>query len=334
MVARGRAARLPARGAGHRRRAVHPGPAGTAGRAQQAADAAARPVRRPDLGLPRPPQPVATTCANSSRSCPANQFRRMCRAEYLNYLRIREWQDLVGQLRQIVKAHGRHRSATRPPTPTQIHRSLLAGLLSHIGLRDPARRRLPRRARRAVRDLPRLGAVRQAAAVGDGRRAGRDVPAVGAGERGRSSRNGPRSSAPHLVKRTYSEPHWERRRGAVVAIERVTLYGVPLVVGRKVGYAPIDPAAVPGAVHPARPGRGRLGHPAPVLRGPTARWSPRSRTWRTGPAGATSWSTTSRSSPSTTRESRPRWCPRGTSTPGGRRPGTARPELLDLTTDD
>ena len=47
--------------------------------------------------------------------------------------------------------------------------------------------------------------------------------------------------AAHLVKRTYSEPHWSRSRGAVVATERVTLYGLPIVAGRQVHYGRIDP---------------------------------------------------------------------------------------------
>ncbi|HET6210119.1 MAG TPA: ATP-dependent RNA helicase HrpA, partial [Jatrophihabitans sp.] len=69
----------------------------------------------------------------------SNQFRRMCRTEYLNYLRIREWQDLHGQLRQIVKSMG-VTIGDRPTDTDQVHRSLLAGLLSHVGQRDTARR--------------------------------------------------------------------------------------------------------------------------------------------------------------------------------------------------
>ena len=150
---------------------------------QQAADQQHARFADPTSDFAGLPEPVAATCASSSRSCPSNQFRRMCRAEYLNYLRIREWQDLFGQLRQIVKGMG-VRIGDQPADPEQIHRSLLAGLLSHIGLKDAATPRLPRRAQRPVRDLPRLGAVQEAAAVRDGGRAGGDVPAVGPGERG------------------------------------------------------------------------------------------------------------------------------------------------------
>src|SRR5207237_6573477 len=49
--------------------------------------------------------------------------------------------------------------------------------------------------------------------------------------------------ARHLVRHSYSEPHWEKKRGGAVALEKVTLYGVPLVADRKVPYGRIDPAA-------------------------------------------------------------------------------------------
>ena len=168
-----------------------------------------------------------------------NQFRRMCRAEYLNYLRIREWQDLAGQLRQIVKGMG-VRVGDADVEPDQIHRSLLAGLLSHVGMRDPARRDY-------------LGARGARFAIFPGSALfGKPPSFVMAAELVETSRLWARGNAgiqpewaeelaPHLVKRSYSEPHWERRRGAVMALERVTLYGIPLVVGRKVGYAKIDP---------------------------------------------------------------------------------------------
>ncbi|MFL6162414.1 MAG: ATP-dependent RNA helicase HrpA [Jatrophihabitantaceae bacterium] len=168
-----------------------------------------------------------------------NQFRRMCRAEYLNYLRIREWQDLVGQLRQIVKGMG-VRIGDAQAQPDQIHRSLLSGLLSHVGMRDPARRDY-------------LGARNARFAIFPGSALfGKPPQFVMAAELVETSRLWARVNAgiqpewaeelaPHLVKRSYSEPHWERRRGAVMAYERVTLYGIALVVARKVGYAEIDP---------------------------------------------------------------------------------------------
>jgi len=173
-------------------------------------------------------------------SLSGNQFRRLCKAEYLNFLRVREWQDLVGQLRQIVKGMG-VRIGNQPTDPEQLHRSLLAGLLSHIGQRDPARRDYlgARGARFAV--FPGSGLFKKqpdflmaAELVETSRLYARVNASISA--------EWAEELAPHLVKRTYSEPHWERRRAAVMATERVTLYGVPLVVGRKVGYHRIDPA--------------------------------------------------------------------------------------------
>ncbi|HEX8095662.1 ATP-dependent RNA helicase HrpA, partial [Jatrophihabitans sp.] len=169
----------------------------------------------------------------------SSQFRRMCRTEYLSYLRIREWQDLFGQLRQIVKGMG-VRIGDQPADPEQVHRSLLSGLLSHIGLKDTARRDY-------------LGARNARFAVFPGSALFKKQPTyLMAAELVETSRLWARVNAgikpewaeelaPHLVKRTYSEPHWERNQGAVMAFERVTLYGVPLVVARKVNYATIEP---------------------------------------------------------------------------------------------
>ncbi|MGI8667122.1 MAG: ATP-dependent RNA helicase HrpA [Jatrophihabitans sp.] len=169
----------------------------------------------------------------------SNQFRRMCRTEYLNYLRIREWQDLVAQLRQIVKAMG-VTVGEQPADPDQIHRSLLSGLLSHLGVKDTARRDY-------------LGARNARFAIFPGSALFKKQPQfVMAAELVETSRLWARVNAavqpewaeelaPHLVKRSYSEPHWHRRRAAVQAVERVTLYGVPIVVARKVGYHTIEP---------------------------------------------------------------------------------------------
>ena len=170
----------------------------------------------------------------------SSQFRKLCRAEYLNYLRIREWQDLFAQLRQIVKGMGMT-VGDQAGDNEQIHRSLLSGLLSHIGSRDAARRDY-------------LGARNARFAIFPGSALAKKQPQfVMAAELVDTSRLWARINAviqPEwaeelagpFAKRSYSEPHWERRRGAVVALERVTLYGVPLVVGRKVGYHRIDPA--------------------------------------------------------------------------------------------
>ncbi|HEY3018956.1 MAG TPA: ATP-dependent RNA helicase HrpA, partial [Solirubrobacteraceae bacterium] len=70
------------------------------------------------------------------RRLSGNQFRKRCHAEFLHHLRVREWQDLVGQLRETAKEVGIRRNRT-PAEPDQIHLALLSGLLSHVGVKDP-----------------------------------------------------------------------------------------------------------------------------------------------------------------------------------------------------
>jgi ATP-dependent helicase HrpA len=174
------------------------------------------------------------------RELSGNQFRKRLRGEYLHYLRVREWQDLVGQLRRAAKEAGVTINRT-PAEPKQIHRALLSGLLSHIGLRDAARREYQgaRNARFAIfpgsvlaRRQPTW--VMVAELVETSRLWGRVAARVD-----------PKWIEPlaeHLVRRAYSEPRWDRERGAVVATERVTLYGLPIVAGRTIAYARFDPA--------------------------------------------------------------------------------------------
>jgi ATP-dependent helicase HrpA len=172
-----------------------------------------------------------------------NQFRRMCRDEFLNYLRVREWQDIHGQLRQVLRSMNIEVPAPRESAadPAEVHKSLLAGLLSHVGLKDPDKHEYlgGRGARFAIfpgsslfKKQPRF--VMAAELVETSKLWGRMV--------GRIEPEWAEELAGDIVKRSYSEPHWERKRGAVMAFERVTLYGVPIVVQRKVQYGRIDPA--------------------------------------------------------------------------------------------
>lgn len=171
----------------------------------------------------------------------SSAFRRMCKAEFLNYLRIREWQDIYAQLRQVARGMKLPYDEEAPPAPDdQVHRSLLVGLLSHLGLKDPEKNDY-------------LGARGAKFAVFPGSALFKKPPRwVMSAELVETSRLWARVNAridpewveplaEHLVKRTYSEPHWEQKLAAVMAYERVTLYGVPLVAQRKVTYSRIDP---------------------------------------------------------------------------------------------
>ncbi|CAN5237914.1 ATP-dependent RNA helicase HrpA [soil metagenome] len=171
-----------------------------------------------------------------------SSFRRMCREEYLHYLRIREWQDLTGQLRSIARDMGIREAAPtdEPADPASVHAALTAGLLSHVGVREgDARDYLGARNARFVlapgsvltKRPPRWVVVAELVETSRlyGRIATRVEPDV-------LERVGA-----HLVQRTFSEPHWDSKRGSAMAFERVTLFGLPLVARRKIGYADIDP---------------------------------------------------------------------------------------------
>jgi ATP-dependent helicase HrpA len=173
------------------------------------------------------------------RELSSNQFRKRCLAEFLHHLRIREWQDLVEQLRQAAKGIGVKFNRT-PAEPDDVHRAVLAGLLSHLGLRDERGREYQgaRGARFMIfpgSALARKGPdwVMAAELVETSRLWGRTVARVD-----------PRWVEPlagHRLVHTYSEPRWSASRGSVVATEWVTLYGLPVVTDRTVQYGRIDP---------------------------------------------------------------------------------------------
>ena len=221
----------------------------------------------------------------------SSAFRRLCKAEYLNFLRIREWQDVVAQLREMSKPLGidmSYRPASRDvaearpagdeadaDSPAQehrlvwdgdtIHRALLAGLLSQIGMQDTgeikassvahlrgeARARALRQAAKRARNEY-LGARGARFAIFPGSPLSKKPPAwIMAGELVETSRLWARDVArikPEwaeelagpLARRTYSDPHWSTRQGAAMATEKVLLYGVPIVSDRAVLYAKVD----------------------------------------------------------------------------------------------
>ena len=177
-----------------------------------------------------------------------NQFRRTVKREFLHYLRIREWQDLHGQLRGTARRLGMQLGElAEGPDERGVHASLLAGLLSQVGMQaEPAKGD-----RRPAREY--LGTRNTRFVIAPGTPLAKKPPRwVVAAELVETSRLFARTVArvdpevverlaEHVVKRQYSEPRWDAKRGSVVATERVTLYGLPLVVGRRVQYGSIDP---------------------------------------------------------------------------------------------
>ncbi|HWH25433.1 MAG TPA: ATP-dependent RNA helicase HrpA [Pseudolysinimonas sp.] len=197
----------------------------------------------------------------------SSAFRRMCRAEFLNYLRVREWRDLyrqvlrAGSMKAISVKDTDSRGDVSAANSDAIHRSLLAGLLSRIGLRDDrTTKTTPVKGKKVSTDgqLGRrgseyLGARNARFAIFPGSALAKKAPpAVMAAELVETSRLFARTVgaidpawaeqlAGDLVKRSYGEPRWEKKQGSAVADEKVMLYGVPIVPKRRIQLARIDP---------------------------------------------------------------------------------------------
>lgn len=167
------------------------------------------------------------------------QFQKACHQNFLSAIRIREWSDLTRQLRQIVEEHGL-KPRPRKNNPEAIHRAILTGMLSNIALKGEKN------------DY--TGAGNQQLNLWPGSVAFKTKPRwIVAAELVETTRRYARVIAPvdpmwierlagHLVKKTYSDAAWESRSGAVMATERVLLFGLPIVTGRRVRYSAVEPA--------------------------------------------------------------------------------------------
>ena len=170
----------------------------------------------------------------------SSRFRAMCREEFLNYRRVREWQDIHAQLAEAADELGL-RVNQQPASPDTVHRALLAGLLSQVGRKDPDgyEYRGARGTRFAVSPgsvLFRQGAewVMAAEMV--------ETTRLWAREAARFPAEWLEEVGAHLVRRSHGDPWWDPERGAAVARETVTLFGIP-VVERTVLYGRVDPEA-------------------------------------------------------------------------------------------
>ena len=169
-----------------------------------------------------------------------SQFRKMCQKEFLNYLRLREWQDIYSQLRLVVRELG-FALNSEPAVGDNLHQALLSGMLSHIGLRDGDKRELlgARNARfilapnsKLAKKPPRWLMVAELTETHRlyGRTAAKIAP------------EWLESQAAHLLKSSYSEPYWSKKQGAVMGFLSQSLFGLPVVVRRRVNYSQVDPA--------------------------------------------------------------------------------------------
>ena len=187
----------------------------------------------------------------------SSAFRRLCRAEHLNYVRVREWFDVHRQLRSLLSAAKISvPDATGEPNPDAIHRALLAGLLSQIGLLDERNTKAGAKVTNAQRrsaEYRGARGIRFSIFPGSALRK-KSPSAVIAAEIVETSRTYARTVAQidpawaeplagDLAKRQISEPHWSKDAGAAIAYEKVTLFGLELVSRRRVQFARIDRAA-------------------------------------------------------------------------------------------
>jgi len=169
----------------------------------------------------------------------SNQFRRQCKQDCLNYLRIREWQDVYFQLHQSMREM-KNKLNDEPASYEKIHSALLVGLLSHIGVKDQEKHEYQGARNARFHIFPASGLFKKqpkwvisAELVETSKLWGRIVAKI--------QPEWIEPLANHLIKRTYSEPHWSKKQGAVIASEKVMLYGIPIVPKRFVHYGSIDP---------------------------------------------------------------------------------------------
>ena len=168
------------------------------------------------------------------------KFERLCKQHFLSPSRVREWHDVQVQLRVQMHELG-YRDNEKDADYATLHRSLLTGLLSHIGMRAQGNTRDYLGARnRHFFVFPGSGLFAKqpkwlmaAELVETTRLYARGVAAI--------EPEWVEPLAGHLIKRSYSSPRWQGRRGQVAADEKVTLYGLPIVPRRRVNYGPIDP---------------------------------------------------------------------------------------------
>ena len=177
-----------------------------------------------------------------ARQLSQNKFRKLCKKEFLSYIRIREWKDIVAQLKSALadlKMTVKSRENAHEIKYAAIHRPLLSGLLSNIGFK--------------AENSEFQGTRQKKFFIFPGSSLQKKSPKwIMASEIVETRRNFARNVAGiepewivvlagHLVKRHYFEPHWQKNSGQVSAFEKVTLYGLTIIAKKRVNFGAIDP---------------------------------------------------------------------------------------------
>ncbi len=168
-----------------------------------------------------------------------SQLRKLCKTNFLSWMRMREWQEVHRQLKQISEQMGLKQN-DQEADYGMIHRALLAGLLGNIATQSSEKHVYQGARNSQLKLWPGSGQFKK------------NPKWIVAATRLETSQVFAHTVAQidpmwierlanHLVKHSYAEPHWEKKRGQVAAFETVTLYGIPIVMQRKINYGPIDP---------------------------------------------------------------------------------------------
>lgn len=171
------------------------------------------------------------------------QLQDQCRAHFLSHLRLREWRDVHSQLLTTVTEQG-WRLNDSEPTYEQVHKALLTGLLGNVGCRieDGDGKGREYLGARGIKFHLWPGSL-------IARKVGRWVVAAELVETSRLFARTLARIEPewleqvgrHLLKVSWSDPHWEKKAGQVLALERATLYGLVVYQHRRVHYGPMNP---------------------------------------------------------------------------------------------
>lgn len=168
-----------------------------------------------------------------------NQLRKLCKKEFLSYLRLREWRDVHHQLCVAVKDLG-IRVNSEPANYESIHKALLSGLLGNLGFNHEEREYLGARNRKfsifpgssLVKKTPKW--IMAAELIETSKLFAHTVAKI--------EPEWITAAAEHLIKRQHFEPHYDSRSGQVMVFEKITLYGLTIVEKKSVSYSHIDPA--------------------------------------------------------------------------------------------
>ena len=186
-----------------------------------------------------------TTFEQERQSLGSNALRQYCRNHFLSFLRMREWRETHRQLHLSCQQLGLRHNRGDLPLPQedidyeQVHRAIIRGSLNQLGTRTPEGQFLGSRNRKFAlfptsalhRKPPRWVVTAELI----------ETSRLYATLAARIEPNWAVDAAPYLLKRDYFEAHWEKKRGQVVAFERISLFGLVLVEKQRVSYAQIDP---------------------------------------------------------------------------------------------